>query len=285
MNKISLRKIFFCTKSGFVKWLIDPKMIIFAASIIFIYNYISIPLTELSKELDISLNVFEVFIAIGNSGMVLLILPIIFMVLISDFPQLDKNVLFMISRIGKLNWLIGQVLQLIIMVMIFLLSVFLVSVVFVINISQYNFDWSNIIKTYIERNPEMNNSFVAELIPENLYNQLSLIGAFLHTFLLVFLYLIVIGLLFIIARLLNKKILSVLLSGTVIITGTVLSAIKSKLMWLLPMANSVTWLHYTKYLRKPVMPLYVSYLYFGFIICILIIIAFRLNRRAMYINT
>ncbi len=75
MKDISLRKIFLCAKTSLIKWLLDPKMIIFAAAMIFAYNYVAVPLIGLSEELGVSLNVFESFIALGNSGMILLILP------------------------------------------------------------------------------------------------------------------------------------------------------------------------------------------------------------------
>lgn len=284
MKDISLRKIFLCAKTSLIKWLLDPKMIIFAAAMLFAYNYVAIPLIGLSEELGVSLNVFESFIALGNSGMILLILPIVFMVLISDFPRIDKNTLFVISRTGKSNWLIGQLLQLVVMAALFMFVTVIVSALFVLSVSEFDTDWSYITKTYIAENPDKQNAFVSELLPENLYNQFPLTTVLLHTITLIFLYLIVLGLLFVIGALLGKKFLGVLLSGTMIVIGTILGAIKSELMWLFPMANSVTWLHYTKYLRKPIVPLSTSYLYFGIIIVLLIIVAFRLNRKAVYVD-
>lgn len=284
MKKCSLNKIIFCAFSGYIKWLINTKMIVYVAAIMFVYSYIVLPLLDVSKKVNISIGFLEIFIAIGNSGLILLILPLIFMVLISDFPYLDENSNLIIPRIGKTNWIVAQLIQLFFMDFTYLAFTILISIVLVIGQSQYIFDWSGVTKKYIEINPEARETFIAELLPENLFNQLSLIDTVLHTFGLMFLYLFVIGMIFIISKFLYKKFAGALLSGTIIVLGTILGSIKSELMWLFPMANSVTWIHYTKFLREPTYPICYSYLYYVIVISTLIFLSIKLSRRFAFIN-
>ena len=44
---------------------------------------------------------------------------------------------------------------------------------------------------------------------------------------------------------------------------------KSKLMWIMPMANAIPWLHFNKFIRREVLTLEQSYFYFFTVILIL----------------
>lgn len=50
---------------------------------------------------------------------------------------------------------------------------------------------------------------------------------------------------------------------SVVACGVVTCSLKTKMMWLFPMANTIPWLHYSEALREPVKPIAVSYLYFA----------------------
>lgn len=284
MNKLSINKIFICARTGFVQWLINPKMFILAAVLFFFYSYAAVPLLELSTETNIKLNIFELFIALGNSGLILLIIPIVFMVIISDFPRLDSNTNFFILRIGKNNWLFAQFTQLFFMSLTFLVLFFIGTVILLMGKCAYDFKWSYIITAYVYSSPEKRSSFEYELLPENLYNQLTISETFLHTFLFTFLYLTLIGMIFIVSKVINKPVGGPLIAGAVIISGTILGAVKSKIMWIFPMANATIKLHYTRFLRKPIVSLSHSYLYFSILILMLALISVLLNKNSRYIN-
>ena len=61
-------------------------------------------------DMNVKLQVFEGFIGISNSQLLLMILPIVFVGLMGDFPRVDGNAMFYIHRVGKGSWLLGQAL-------------------------------------------------------------------------------------------------------------------------------------------------------------------------------
>lgn len=113
MKNFSLKQSFFCARAEFIKWICDARMIILGVLLIFIYSFAIEPLKSNAKLMGEPLNILEPFIAIANSGAILLIIPLVFLTLIADFPKIDTNTVFYIMRVGRLNWLFGQLLKLI----------------------------------------------------------------------------------------------------------------------------------------------------------------------------
>lgn len=112
MKNFSLKQSFFCARAEFIKWICDARMMILGVLLIFIYSFAIEPLKSNAELMGEPLNILEPFIAIANSGAILLIIPLIFLTLIADFPKIDTNTVFYIMRVGRLNWLFGQLLKL-----------------------------------------------------------------------------------------------------------------------------------------------------------------------------
>ena len=83
----------------------------------------------------------------------------------------------------------------------------------------------------------------------------------MESYLLVFAYLLILGLLLLSFSLIKKKTAGFVLCGAVISLGTAFCSIKTSLMWTMPMANSIVWLHFTKYFRQPVVTMTFSIIY------------------------
>lgn len=132
--------------------------------------------------------------------------------------------------------------------------------------------------------PEKSGNFGATLLPENLYNQLTVFEAAAKSYALIFCYLTVIGLILLGFSLVKLKTAGFVVCGGIISLGTALCSIKSGLMWLMPMAHSIIWLHYTKYYRAPVVPVWQSAVYFGVLIAVLTIFCFFVIRKFNYDN-
>ncbi|MCR5480379.1 MAG: hypothetical protein K6F27_11075, partial [Ruminococcus sp.] len=115
MKKFNLRQCFACAKTEYIKWVCDARMVILGVLLIFIYNFAIQPLLQNAEKMNEPLNMLEPFIAVANSGAVLMIIPLVFMTLIADFPKIDNNTVFYIMRIGRKNWLTGQIIKLVMM--------------------------------------------------------------------------------------------------------------------------------------------------------------------------
>ena len=284
MNKLNLKQAFSCARTEFIKWVCDARMIILGVLVIFIYTFAIEPLLKNAEEMGEPLNMLEPFIAIANSGAILLIIPLVFLTLIADFPKIDTNTVFYIIRVGRMNWLLGQIIKLVMMALSYLAFIFAGAVIPMLSKGFWYNGWSNVATQYAVRFPEKSGNFGVQLLPENLYNQLSVFKAAIQSYLLVFAYLMIIGLLLLAFSLVKKKTMGFVLCGAVISLGTAFCSIKTVLMWSMPMANSIIWLHFTKYFRQPVVSLTFSIIYLCTFIAALIVFCVIAIKKFNYDN-
>ena len=260
-GRLNLRQCLTTAKTEYIKWVNDARMIILAVLLIFIYSFAIEPLLKNAEEMGEQLNTLEPFIAIANSGAIMLILPLVFLTLIADFPKIDTNTVFYIMRVGRLNWIVGQMIKLVFMAASYLAVIFLGAVVPMLGRSNWSDDWSKVATQYKIMFPDKAGNFGVQLLPENLYNQLSIYSAAVRSYLLVFAYLLILGLILLSFSIVKKKTAGFVACAAIISIGTALCSIKTNLMWSMPMANSIIWLHYTKYFRQPVVTMEFSIFY------------------------
>ena len=87
MSKTRIRAVWGTAQSEYIKWICSSRMLIFLCALIFIDQFAVKPLVEISKQTGVKLGLFEPFIAITNSDVLLMIMPIVFITLIGDFPK------------------------------------------------------------------------------------------------------------------------------------------------------------------------------------------------------
>jgi len=269
-KNLSLRKILSVAKTEYIKWVTNPRMILFAAMIIFVYDYIVKVLIENSDKMGKYINVIEPFIAIGNSPFLLFVIPIIFLALISDFPKSDGNSMFYMIRTGKVNWMLGQLLFAIYAGVSYIVAIFSVSCLCIMKKAYIYNAWSDVTTKYFIKFPDERN-IISELINARLYNNLLPNQALLHTSVLVIFMIIIIALVQLLAFSYSKKILGLLLNITVLCVGIGSTIFEGVIKWVFPVSNAITWMHYDDIFKKPVVPIVNSYMYFGIILLVLII--------------
>ncbi len=272
MNRINAKTIFTCTLTGFRSWVFSSQMIILAALAIFIYLFAVQPLADNSALMGQPLNVLEPYIAALNSGSLMLIIPLGFLAVSSDFPKNDGSLMFSLIRTGRLNWLLGQFANLLLMCVAYLLFVFAASVVPVLFDSVWDGQWSKVALNFGLEFPKLSQNFGALLLPKNLYNHLSLLGAALQSTLFVLVYLYLLGMILLFFAVIGKRTAGVAICGGLIAAGSALCSIRAEFMWWLPMSNSVVWLHFTEFRREPKYPIWCSWVYFLVIIAALVVL-------------
>lgn len=275
MNDISSKRILLCAKTEYIKWINNPRMLLLAVIVVFINQFIIQPLQQHAQEMGQPLNVLEPFIATVNSEILVIIVPAIFMALFSDFPKMDGSTLFFVHRIGKFNWVMGQILFILYGILTYVTVLFLGSTLPVAGSSFWADGWSNVVSKYASLYPDKSQSFACLLIKKNVYNQVSPWNAAFQGYLLMILYLFVIAFIMLLFQCLDKKIYGMLCAACVIAFGGTFTLVKMSGMWLLPMAHVSIWNHFTKYYRKPIVPLWESYVYFAAVLLILFILILR----------
>lgn len=257
----------------------STKIIILAVFAIFINIQIITLLRALSITMEHKLSVFEPFAAIGNSGVVVLILPLFFITMMADFPREGESQYFYQIRCSKRTWIISQIIYAVESSIMLTFFVFAAAVLLSLDFISLTPDYSYAVTRYVALFPERAGEYVVQLIPENLYNQIPLPVAVIHTALLLILYFIMLAMLLLVFSLVKKKIAGIFLDGILILLGTIVCAGRMAYMWVFPMAHTITWLHYAEYQSEPVQPLFHSYLYFGVINAVLIVLSIVMSKR------
>lgn len=264
-----IKCIFSVARSEYVKWITNPRVIVIGVLLVFMKTLAIEPLLERADKIGEKIDIFEPFAAIGNSGMLVMLIPCVFMVLISDYPKMTGNTLYFVKRTGKKNWFIGQMLFVFFAIISFLTVVLLGSVL----MSQGSFtgNWSDVVTKYNAMFPDESGNFTSQLLPSNLYNQIPLITSILQTIGLMTVYMLVISMIIYFFKLIHIQSFGLLAAVFVVAGGVVTCSLKSELMWLFPMANTIVWLHYDIILDELNVPMWYTYAYFAVILSVLTI--------------
>ena len=271
---MKIRKIISLSKYEYALYLKNYKMIILLVLSVFIYQFIISPLDNAVAQTGINYSVFEIFIALSNSGVILMILPLAFIFVVSDYPLKNSNSFLYIIRMDRINWICSEIIFALKATVTFLLLTVLICCGLGFSNGKMSLCWSNITVQYNVLFPKLKGSFVDQLLPGNLYNQMSLIKCFLLSFALVFLYLFTFSMIYLLFELKKRKGIGLLIIAAIILTGTVLTGIDNGGKWLLPTAHSIIWIHYTEYYRDSVMNIGYSFLYYILVNIVIIINAF-----------
>lgn len=269
-------------RQEYLRWITDPRIVVVGVLIIFMRTLAVEPLLERAEKIGIRLGIFEPYIAIGNSGMLVMLMPCVFLILIGDYPKITGNTLFFIQRTGKWNWFIGQILFIVYAVLTFLGLVIIGSIL--VSGGRPLGGWSDAVTKYNAMFPDEAENFASQLIPSNLYNQLSMWNALLQTTILMAMYLFLLALVIYFFKEIHIQSFGLFASIIVISAGVVTTSLDSRVMWGLPMANTIVWIHYDKILEQTVVPVWFSYVYFAVAITAMLILNEMAVRRLELLN-
>ncbi len=269
-------------RTEYIKWITNPRVIIVGVLLVFMRTLAIEPLLERAVKMGISLSIFEPFVAVGNSGMLVMLMPCVFLILISDYPKMTGSTLFLIQRTGKWNWFAGQVVFLLMAIISFMCAVLAGSIL--VSDGEFAGVWSDVVTKYAARYPEEANSFVSALLPSNLYNQIPLMTAVIQTLSLMSAYLFMLSMIIYGFKLIHIQSFGLFAAIFIVAAGVVTCSLGSDMMWSFPVANTIVWLHYDEILGEPIVPIWHSYAYFGVSIVILVILNLIAVKRYQFIN-
>lgn len=267
-------KVFRVAKNEYIKWIRNPKMIIVIVMMIFAYDYVIMELTKAADKMGEELQIFECFIGISNSQLLLMIVPIVFVGLMGDFPRVDGNAMFYIHRVGKNNWLIGQILFAAMASGTYLMALLGFSVITIAGRCYVTNIWSEITTKYYLFAPDDYMSRVANLTTGRLYNNLPPVEATLNILGLMFLFLILICMMLLVGFVCKIRTVGIVITTGILCVGNVLAYMENNIRWLFPTAHAVLEIHFDEIYNKPIMDMRLSYLYYAVLLIILFVTAF-----------
>ena len=257
------------------KWILNPRMILVVILGIIMNDSIIKPLLERVDKMGEPINLIEPFIAMGNSGTFILFLSIVYLVLMADFPRVDGNTSFIMIRTGRTAWFLGQILFAMMSAVTYLVLLFLETMVLCSSKAYLYNGWSLVATDYDLRYKDAVGSKVSELLPANLYNQMSPYKTAVLTGILTILYFLLLDMMMLLFYSMKCKKMGFVLSVSLIALGSAFCATKTAAMWLFPMAHSIVWVHFDKFYRDEIVKIGWSILYFIILIGILFMVVYR----------
>lgn len=278
-KKVSAKQVISVASVEYTKWIHNPRMSIMVLFFLFSYNYVIEIMINAADKMDSYIMVLEPFIAMTNSKLLVMIIPAVFMLLISDFPKTDGNTMFYIQRVGKFNWMFGQILFAAYAALSYLGSIFAVLLILTAPKAYAKNSWSAVITSYGQEFSAEKESRIATLIGGQLYNNLTPVNAFLLTFVLMFMYLILLAIMLMLSFSSGKRIIGILISYIVIGVGSSLCGINDRRQWLFPSAHAISWIHFDEVLNIQKFSIIYSFLYFIVLITVLFTISCLVVKR------
>lgn len=261
MAKAKLKTVLHISLAEFQRWMRSSRLIILAVMLVFIHIQVITTLKDCAAMMGEPVAILEAFVALGNSGVIVLVVPALFLVLMADFPQKSGIDFLYQIRCSKKVWICGQILFALEAVGFTVAFLVVSSAVMMSGSGEWKMEFSHAVTHYSAAFPERTGDYILQLLPENLYQQMTFGAAFAHTVILMILYFLFLAFVLLLAALCNQKYVGILTDVFLIIFGTITCAANAKAMWLFPMAHSISWLHYEKYLKKEIFPMIGSYIY------------------------
>lgn len=256
-----------------VEWInlfCSTKLFVLGILFIFLNEQIIVPLKQCSAAMEENLSIFEPFIALCNSGVVMLVLPLFYITMVSDAPREEGGLIFSHIRTSKMQWLFGELLFALLSAVTMIALLFLVSCILVSGCSDVTLQFSDALTKYRAKFPDRMGDYVLQLLPQNLYQQIDLKTALLYSITSLFFYFFLLSVIILLFSILNCKLAGILIDGALIFMGAVTCSLRLESMWCFPMAHTVIWLHYSEYYSRPLFRPEWSYLYFGIMILLFI---------------
>lgn len=275
----SIRGAFILAVNELKTLLRSTKLIVIFIFAIFINIQIVMPLQELSKMMGTKISFLETFIAMGNAPVVALIIPLFFLIIISDYPREGAVQYFFHIRMNRKTWIMAQMIYGIMVSLLVVLAALLISIVLSVGISKIDLKYSEATTHFLKEYPEKNSEYVATLITQRLYNQRPLVSVFWHSIGLSFLNYMLMSFIILFTSVMGKKIVGIVLNILLIVVGYVFSGLSTGSKWILPMTHTLTGTHFNDISRKPVFPMGGSYIYFGALILLLGILIFLFRKK------
>ena len=257
-----MKGIFRVAAAEYKRWLCNPRILMLIMLIIYAREAVGKVLCEHAVAMGEKLHWLEPYLALNNSVVAILIMPVFFLVLMSDFPVMEGSYLWQIYRTGKVKWIVTQMLFSFFAILTVIAGMFFSSIVSCFGSLTMKGSWSNVVTRYYLAFPEDANSVTAQLIQGDIYNQLEVGEAMLLSVTLTILMLLLYCAILLCGKIYGKKYLPLAICIVLMGLGAALRLMGTKIAFILPPAHALLTGHMHEYLRKPIVPYWVSYLYF-----------------------
>ena len=270
------RQIFWVAGVEFRKFLTVKNFILMLFSLIFLGESVVSKMAAVSQETGIRLNILEPVNLIFSYSFHAMIIPIVFIVLLSNFPDRSSGGIFMMARIRRRTWLLGQIVFAILAGAFYLCILLAGSMLWIRGTGELSNQWSDFMTSLYLEYPDVYARNTQLFLEAGTVTQGRPVGVFLVSCVLMLCYLAVLAQLLILFSLVKWKRIGLFFNIGLTIFGAVAVFCLGRAKWIFPLAHSIFGIHFVLFFAKPELPLRYSVLYYGALNAVLFLVNSKL---------
>lgn len=278
-----MKRILSVIKYEFSETIRRPKIFLVLFFLVVLYESDLSPISAICVETGLRLNIFEMFVLMCTRSVNIILIPLIFIILICEYPNC-KTDYFRMIRISRREWLIGEIGFLFLISFVMIVVLFIGTTVPVINFSETTNAWSDFMTSLRELFPEIYLHNLRVTLEASIIIHSLPVSAIVYSFLIMWFNLIIYGLLILLGTIASKRMAFLIATLACAFIGGCSTFFSSGIKWLFPITHTQLGQHYNSIFSKTNFPVYMSYIYLAAAIVALIIICGILVKKTMFIG-
>ncbi len=275
----TVRQILWIAKCQYRRFWNIKNVFLMICSVVFLGESIIHKMLEVSQETGLVLNYLEPVILVMSDAFYAMIIPITCLVLLSNFPDNSSSGIFMMVRVKRKNWLLGQLLYGICVCSTYMIALFAGSILWIGKYGEFSLTWSTFMTEIRNSFPEIYAISTEVFIPSSTLTQGTPLQVFLISMGLMLLYMLTFSQILCAFKLVNRKKTGMVVCVAVTIIGAALISAVGNYKWLIPMAHAIFGLHFREFYAQSECRILWSVIYFLIWNAVLLIINGYLMRK------
>lgn len=257
-----MRQIFWVAGVEFRKFLTAKNLILILFSFIFLGESVIAKLVAISAETGIKLNYLEPLNLILSKSFHAMIIPIAFIVLLSNFPDKSSGGIFMMVRMKRGTWILGQIAYAMLVGIFYLCFITVGSVIWIGKAGFFSTEWSAFMTTLYTDYPEVYATNSNYFIEAGTVTQGKPLEVFVISCIFMLFYLVTMAQILCLFKLIHWKRIGLFFDMVLTVFGAAAVSCLADVKWVFPLAHAIFGIHFRDFFAEPILPLRHSVWYF-----------------------
>ncbi len=259
------------TIEKYKRFLITPQTIMILFVLVYIIETAVSPMITLSKETGFEYMIVEPLLLVFTNTRYEIVLPILVVVLLSDFPEYGNDRIFCLTRMTKKKWVLSELVYAI-LVGVTTVVVFSVGILFYVLVRGgwcLGNSWSGYTQELYFQNPEIYEANTNLFLKTDVVAQGKPVEVLLYGISLLILYLVLLSLGLMLCKLFRLNLMRVLILLVITISGSIVCETSWIGRWAFPTTHALFGTHFETFLSKTEVSIAGSYMFFAVAIILL----------------
>lgn len=262
-------------------WLISPRILLAVYITIFINENITKKMLAICGEVGYKINLAEPLALIFSKSIYTVIIPIVFIALMTDFPKTEGSV-FYVYRMSRKSWVLGELIFAAASSLTYGLSLILGTLLYCAGRCELGNEWSDFTTRLYLDYPDIYAQSTSLAVESSVYTQGKPVEVILHSAALIFLYTLILSLVIMLFKLLSIKEVGIISAVAITLFGLATDSGASRVMWAFPITHTVFGWHFDRFFRQQNFTILGSYIYLIALLAVLIAVNFIVSKRVRF---